>query len=109
MIRARVGAARSLRTVVYERSGDEMSNEARRTEIGNSMFDDVVVGDGGKPVRLLAADGRCMFEVRPVGDDTIEVRGVQCYKVNGTILGTDISVEPRSANLVVIRSKPFDD
>ena len=82
-------------------------DEKRTIQTGHPVSCDVelVVGD---TVRFVAPDGRCQFEVRFLDDDGIEVRGVDTYKAGERLVGCAVTVEPRSANEVHVRSVPYE-
>lgn len=64
---------------------------------------------GDDSVYFQNEDGRAMFEVR-VGKDgrSIEVRGVETCKVGGVLYTEQLSIEPRSTNVVMVRTLPWD-
>lgn len=77
--------------------------------VAGGMFGIEPVEIEGHLVRILAEDGRDMFEVR-LGEDghSIEVRGVTCCKVGGVLYREHLVIEPRSANVVIISAKPME-
>lgn len=60
-------------------------------------------------VSFIAEDGRAMFEVM-VGKDgrSIEVRGVQCCRVDGTLYAEGLIIRPICSNVVVVRTVEYD-
>ena len=75
---------------------------------GHPVTADEVVHDFDV-VRFLADDGRAMFEVRTGKDGrSIEVRGVESYKHDGTIFTEELEVRPRYSNSVEVRSVRYE-
>ncbi len=76
---------------------------------GHPVSADQVIHDF-KEVRFLTDDGRPIFEVR-IGADgrSIEVRGVDSYKHDGTIYTEALEIRPRYANGVEIRTLPYEE
>lgn len=64
----------------------------------------------GNFVRIVTEDGRTMFEVT-VGKDgrSIEIRGVECCKVDGAIYAEQLSIQPNSSNSVTIRPVLYEE
>jgi len=79
----------------------------RTIQTGHPVSNDAEVVPGNT-VRFVAPDGRCQFEVRFLDDDGIEVRGVDTYKAGEQLVGCAVTVEPRTANEVHVRSVPYE-
>ena len=62
----------------------------------------------GDRVRMIADDGRTAFEIAVVGPDTLEIRGVDTYKVGGLLMSSSISVRPKVSNVVHVSSVEWD-
>ena len=65
----------------------------RRIEIGHPVTKDIAVVPDDR-VRFVSADDRTMFEIRFSGDNGIEIRGCDCYRVGDVLYDHCISVEP---------------
>lgn len=60
-------------------------------------------------IAVVAEDGRTMFEIRACKDaKSIEVRSGQNCRVRGVLYGTQLLVEPRVSNEVIIRTAEYD-
>lgn len=79
-----------------------------RIESGCRIMGDVKPVDGDS-VRFVTEDGRTMFEVGINKDGrSIEVRGVEVTKHEGELYDCWLSVSPRTANTVIIRTEKYD-
>ncbi len=80
-----------------------------KIETGHPLTNDVVELNA-KYVRFVSDDGRAAFEVS-IGDDgrSIEVRGVDTYKVDGKLYCERFVVRPRASNSVDILSCEWGD
>ncbi len=80
-----------------------------KIETGHELTKDVaVVGD--QKVRFVADDGRTMFEVgwNPDGR-SINVRGVECSRVDATLYSETIDIRPICGNSVRIMARKYDE
>ena len=79
-----------------------------RIETGHKVSADVapVVGDR---VRFVTDDGRTIFEVTCGKDDhSIEVRGIETFKVGKIVYDGCIDIRPQCANAVAIQARPYE-
>lgn len=80
-----------------------------RIELGHPVEANVVALKD-KTVRFVTDDGRTMFEVSCGKDGkSIEVRGVEAYKVKEKLYASTIDVRPNVANSVTIMSRAYDE
>ena len=76
---------------------------------GHPVSNDEVVHDF-TCVRFLTDEGRPIFEVR-VGEDgrSIDVRGIDCCRVDGVMYSEALEISPRYSNGVEIRTKKYGE
>lgn len=76
---------------------------------GHQITNDEVIHDF-KEVRFIAEDGRTMFEIRVMHDGrSVEIRGVDCCKVNGVMYCEALEVTPRFSNCIEVRTKKYGE
>lgn len=61
-----------------------------------------------KSVAFVADDGRDAFEVRIVGDSSIEVSAGGTFRAGGVLYDGRIMVIPNASNVVTIQAKPYN-
>lgn len=89
------------------------SKEGKRMTLHIETGDPVMANNkrvDGDAVRFVTEDGRTMFEVRADKDGrSIEVRSVECTKVNGVVYSSFIDVRPQVANSIKVLVRRYED
>jgi hypothetical protein len=63
-----------------------------------------------REVRFVTDDGREAFAVRMGADGkSVEVRGIDTFKVNGELRGSTLQAIPRSSNVLTIEARRYDE
>lgn len=90
-------------------NGPRTPENQLRMETGHEMQNNIVVVPGDR-IRFVTADNRTMFEVRAHKDGkSIDVRGVDTTKVNGTIYSCSLQVRPGVSNWINVSVVPYDE
>jgi hypothetical protein len=79
-----------------------------RMTTGHPVTKDVQPVDGNA-IRFIAEDGRCMFEVLCGKDGrSLEVRGVELWRVDGHLYGSSIAIYPHASNSVRVEGVAYE-